>query len=54
MLAIPLRLRSRCVLDTQISWLLVQYLPLPARLRPEAVGIFIINIVLGLSCIFFK
>ncbi len=39
---------------SQISWLMVQYLPLPARLRPEAFGIFIITIVLGLTCIFFK
>lgn len=40
--------------SAQVSWLLVQLLPLPARLRPEAVGIFVINIVLGLVCIFFK
>ena len=38
----------------QVSWLFVQYLPLPARLRPEAVGIFVMNVFLGLVCIFFK
>ena len=38
----------------QVSWLTVQLLPLPASLRPEAVGIFVINIVLGVVCIFLK
>ena len=38
----------------QVSWLMVQFLPLPASLRPEAVGIFVINIVLGVVCIFLK
>ena len=38
----------------QASWLLVQYVPLPGVIRPEAFGIFIINIVLGAVCIFFK
>ena len=42
----------RCVL--QASWLLVQYVPLPRMIRPEAFGIFVINIALGATCIFFK
>ena len=38
----------------QASWLLVQYVPLPGYIRPEAFGIFLINVFLGALCIFFK
>ena len=50
------RTRLRCISShqMQVSWLTVQLLPLPASLRPEAVGIFVINIVLGVVCIFLK
>jgi hypothetical protein len=38
----------------QISWALVKVLPLPRSIRPDQVGLFIINVIIGLVCIFFK
>ena len=38
----------------QVSWALVKALPLPPGIRGDQAGLFIINIVLGLVCIFFK
>ena len=43
--------RVSCV---QVSWALVKALPLPSGIRGDQAGLFIINIVLGLVCIFFK
>ncbi len=33
---------------------MVRVLPLPRMIRPDQAGLFIINIVMGLVCIFFK
>ena len=33
---------------------MVQFLPLPAAVRPEACGIFLMVLVLGATCIWFK
>lgn len=38
----------------QASWALVKVLPLPTSIRGDQAGLFIINIVMGLVCIFFK
>ena len=38
----------------QVSWALVKALPLPNSIRGDQAGLFIINIVMGLVCIFFK
>lgn len=37
-----------------VSWLIVQYVPLPPMVQPEAIGIFIIFMLLAATCIFFK
>ena len=42
------------VVCVQVSWALVKALPLPQGIRGDQAGLFIINIVLGLVCIFFK
>ena len=42
------------VVCVQVSWALVKALPLPPGIRGDQAGLFIINIVLGLVCIFFK
>ena len=42
------------VICVQVSWALVKALPLPQGIRGDQAGLFIINIVLGLVCIFFK
>ena len=42
------------VRDMQISLALTRVLPLPGSIRPDQAGLFIINIVMGLVCIFFK
>jgi len=38
----------------QVSWALVRVLPLPRMIRPDQAGLFFINIIMGLVCIFFK
>ncbi|CAK0785544.1 hypothetical protein CVIRNUC_008754 [Coccomyxa viridis] len=42
------------MLGSLVSWALVKALPLPQGIRGDQAGLFIINIVLGLVCIFFK
>lgn len=37
-----------------VSWLIVQYVPLPSMVQPESIGIFIIFLLLAATCIFFK
>ncbi|BDA48385.1 probable protein CHAPERONE-LIKE PROTEIN OF POR1, chloroplastic [Coccomyxa sp. Obi] len=41
-------------LGSLVSWALVRVLSLPRIIRPDQAGLFIINIVMGLVCIFFK
>jgi hypothetical protein len=41
-------------LHVQVSWALVKALPLPPGTRGDQAGLFIINIVMGLVCIFVK
>ena len=38
----------------QVSWALVKVLPLPSGIRGDQAGLFIINIIMGLVCIFVK
>ena len=38
----------------QVSWALMKALPLPPSFRGDQAGLFIINIVMGLVCIFVK
>jgi hypothetical protein len=42
------------LLLAQVSWALVRLLPLPRTIRPDQAGLFIINLAIGLVCIFFK
>ena len=53
--AVPWMLVINCLCTpAQISMVLVRVLPLPRSIRPDQAGLFIINIVMGLVCIFFK
>ena len=38
----------------QVAWLTVRYVPFPASWRPEAVGLFSLNALLGVLAICFK
>ena len=38
----------------QVAWLTVRYFPYPASWRPEAVGLFVLNAILGVVAIYFK
>lgn len=38
----------------QVAWLTVRYVPFPAGWRPEAVGLFVLNALLGVIAIYFK
>ena len=37
-----------------MSWALVKALPLPNSIRGDQAGLFLINIVMGMVCIFVK
>lgn len=42
------------VLGGLVAWLTVRYFPFPAGWRPEAVGLFVLNAILGVIAICFK
>ena len=52
--ALTIIFRQLLLLLVQVAWLTVRYVPFPAGWRPEAVGLFVLNAVLGVIAICFK
>ena len=50
----PVVLLSGLFPTVQVSWLFVMMAPLPRAWRPEALGLFLVNMMLGAITLFLK